>query len=342
MHPDFLKKPENELTLPASDEIQTGRVCGICNRLSGTLLIRNVETECAVYDVYYCPACETGSVVPMPREEDLSALYTSGRYRSAEGKRFNPVIEFFIYLSRVLRKQRIKKCVSGGTLLDIGCGRGLFLDIMQRDGWTVAGVEADAETARDISKARHIPVKSGGPAEWGFGDGSFDVITMNHVLEHLHDPGEMVRECQRLLRKGGLLVCAVPNISSLQASVGKGVWFHLDIPYHIYHFSEAGLVNLLGKHLFRAVQIRRFDIEYGPYGWLQTLLNISGIKKNYLYGLLKNPELRKEELALSRKRDMLLTLVLLPLYFPLSLALSVFESFVLKRGGSVEVFAMKE
>ena len=90
------------------------------------------------------------------------------------------------------------------------------------------------------------------------------------------------------------------------------------------------------------MQIRRFDLEYGPYGWLQTLLNISGIKKNYLYGLLKNPELRKQELGLSRKRDILLTLILLPFYLPLSLALSVFESFVLKRGGSIEVFAVKE
>ena len=277
----------------------------------------------------------------MPREEDIEDLYASGGYRSENGKRFNPVIELFIYLSRVLRKRRIKKYVPGGTVLDIGCGRGLFLDIMKRDGWAIAGVEADAETARDISMAHHIPVVSGGPAEWGFLEESFDVITMNHVLEHLHDPGEMVGQCGRLLRKGGLLVCATPNIASLQAAAGKGLWFHLDIPYHIYHFSEAGLIKLLKAHSFRMVRVRRFDLEYGPFGWLQTLLNLCGTTRNYLYMMLKKPELRTLAPHNIRQLDMPLTLLLLPFFLPLACLFSVFESF-LKRGGSIEVYAVRD
>jgi hypothetical protein len=102
------------------------------------------------------------------------------------------------------------------------------------------------------------------------------------------------------------------------------------------------LIKLLKKHSFSIVRTRRFDIEYDPFGWLQTLLNITGIRKNYLYSLLKNPELRKRELAGAGKRDILLTLALLPVYLPLAVALSIFESFALKRGGSVEVSAVKD
>jgi 2-polyprenyl-3-methyl-5-hydroxy-6-metoxy-1,4-benzoquinol methylase len=316
--------------------------CSICKNVLDTRIIRDVAAGDTVYDVYFCKECKVGVVVPTPLQEDLARLYASESYRSVTGSRFNPIVESFIYLSRTRRRKRVEKYVSRGNILDIGCGRGLFLAIMRRNGWAVAGVEFSPEWAAAVSRIHDIPVVSGEPPEWAFQDGSFDVITMNHVLEHLLRPAEMVGECNRLLRKGGLLVCALPNIASLQASAGKAGWFHLDIPYHIHQFSEDGLVKLLEKHLFRIVRIRRHDLEHNPFGWLQTLLNISGIRNNYLYGLLKKQELGKRELSGARLRDFLLTLVLLPLYLPLSLLLSVFESFALKRGGTVEVFAIKE
>jgi hypothetical protein len=61
--------------------------------------------------------------------------------------------------------------------------------------------------------------------------------------------------------------------------MGKHLWFHLDFPYHLYHFSEEGLARLLEKYNFNLEKIRRFDLEYNPFGWLQTLFNLTGIKK---------------------------------------------------------------
>lgn len=317
-----------------------GNSCAICNSPLTTRIVEGVRTDERVYDVWFCKTCKVGVVLPVPHREDLALLYSAGSYRGEKGERFSAFLEFFIHFSRNRRKKRIKRYVSSGTILDIGCGRGLFLDIMRRDGWTVAGVEFDAHAASDVSAAYDFPVVSGEPSGWGFADGSFDVVTLSHVLEHLHNPVEMIRVCRRLLRKGGLLVCGTPNIASLQASVGKGLWFHLDVPYHLHLFSEEGLVNLLRMHSFKIMRTRRFDVEYNPYGWLQTLLNISVIKRNYLYGLL-NQSLRKKEMTNSRTRDILLTLVLLPVYLPLSFALSVFESLILKKGGTVEVYALR-
>jgi hypothetical protein len=90
------------------------------------------------------------------------------------------------------------------------------------------------------------------------------------------------------------------------------------------------------------VHIRRLDLEMDPFGWLQTLLNISGIRKNLLYNMLKKQELGKEEIAHAKAGEILLTFALLPLYLPLSLFLALSESFFLRRGGTLEFHAVKE
>ena len=305
-------------------------------------LIGDGERDGKTYDVYFCKKCVIGVTIPMPTLKELAGLYSSESYRTTSGVKFNKLLEHLIYLFRLRRKRRIEKYITKGRILDIGCGRGLFLTFMRNDGWEVTGTEFNGETASYASRDYGIDVKTGRPSNWGFPDESFDVITINHALEHVQNPAEIFSSCRRLLRKGGLLVIAVPNISSLQSAAGKRAWFHLDIPYHLYHFSEEGLVGLLKKSSFYISRIRRFDLEYSPFGWIQTLLNLSGIRYNLFYNLLKNPELRKSEFAKARRADVMLSFILLPLYVPLSFVLSLFESLILKRGGAIEVYAVKE
>ena len=78
-----------------------------------------------------------------------------------------------------------------------------------------------------------------------------------------------------------------------------------------------------------------------PFGWLQTLLNISGIRFNLLYDLLKSSELKTGEMVPIGPGGIIATLLLLPIYFPLALTLSVLESLIWKRGGSIEISAKK-
>lgn len=213
---------------------------------------------------------------------------------------------------------------------------------MKKNGWKVAGTEYDQNTAESIGKSLDINIKTGNPKEWGFPSESFDVVTMNHVLEHMPAPEIAIEECSRLLDKGGLLVVAVPNFTSLQSSWGKHLWFHLDIPHHLYHFSEEGLTSLLEKYKLNVLKIRRFDLEYNPFGWLQTLLNLTGIRKNFLYNILKYTYSKNSLSSNTSRRDLVGTIALLPLYLPLSLVLSLYESFMLKRGGTIEIYAIKK
>ena len=79
-----------------------------------------------------------------------------------------------------------------------------------------------------------------------------------------------------------------------------------------------------------------------PFSWLQTLFNVSGVRFNLLYDLLKAKELRGAEGEPIKLGGILATLLLLPIYFPLALILSVIEPVVWKRSTSIEVYAIKE
>lgn len=315
--------------------------CSLCNKRLHYIVCDEVDIEGKSYTILMCKNCNVALTTPIPSSEELSILYSSPNYRSESGQRFNRFVEYLIYIMRNRRMKRIEKYIRSGRTLDVGCGRGLFLHILKLHGWKVTGVEFNEETAAAARKNYNIPVVTAKAMSLSLADGSFDVITLNHVLEHLIDPAEMIRECRRLLRKGGLLVASVPNMSSLQASFGKGSWFHLDPPYHLHHFTENGLIRLLDTHQFKVCSVRHFDLEYNPFGWLQTLLNKSGINRNLLYNLMKSAKRQKNSIYKTSKRDVILMFAFLPVYAPLALLLAMLESFLMRKGGTIEVFSLK-
>ena len=315
--------------------------CTICGNRVVKIIIKNATAIGGIYDIYYCNQCMVGKTTPVIPPANLAKLYSKEGYRSETGKRFHGPIEKLIYIWRLQRKERIEKHVGKGKILDIGCGRGLFLDIMRTHGWTVTGVEFGQEAVEYASCAYGIDVIEETRMRSKLPDEEFDVITMNHVLEHVYNPLETIHECARTLKNGGLLVISVPNILSLQASFGNRGWFHLDPPYHLHHFSEQGLTKLLEKHSFSIRKVRRFDWEYNLFGWLQTLLNRTGIRKNLFYDSLKMKILRKKQHSDGTGWGMLWTVILLPVFAPLALIFSLSESYLFHKGGTIEVYATK-
>jgi SAM-dependent methyltransferase len=135
-------------------------------------------------------------------------------------------------------------------LLDIGCGSGLLLREMSRLGWEVWGIEPDEAVARSV--VRRLGLSSeriflGGAEFAQFPAESFDLVTMSHVLEHLHDPQLVLRNVHRWLRPHGKLRILVPNVGSLESGMFGRFWFGLEVPRHLYHFDPATLYRLLGE-----------------------------------------------------------------------------------------------
>ncbi|MGE5190390.1 MAG: class I SAM-dependent methyltransferase [Gemmatimonadota bacterium] len=328
--------------MPACETERDVATCGACGNPLGARPLARVMFQGVPYEVRPCARCGGAGTYPVPVPEEMARFYGSGSYRSDDGARFNAFVERLVALARGARRRRVERYAGRrGRLLDVGCGRGLFLRVMRVDGWEVAGVEADADVARRISAAHGLDVRCGDPGGWGFADGSFDVVTLHHVLEHLLQPAEMIGHCRRLLRDGGLLLAAVPNRDSAQAAFGGARWFHLDVPFHLHHFTAAGLAGLLRKSGFRVVRERHLDMEQNVFGWIQTLLNRCGLRRNLLFDFMKRPFLRGAQASAGRAWGLALSFALLPPIVPAGAALALLEA-AARRGGTVEIAAVRE
>ena len=315
--------------------------CIFCEKELTIAVLKNISKNESSYDIYECDKCAIAMLHPFPTDEELKKLYSCGNYRTGAGKRFGFLIEFLIHLERIRKRRRIHQFIKPGKILDIGCGRGLFLDVMRRGGWNTIGTELNEETASYAIKNYDSKIFTGDIIQHKLPAESLDAVNINKVLEHLKNPHKVIEESHRLLRKGGILIISVLGLRSPQFTIGKENWFLLDLPYHLFHFTEEGLSKVLKKNKFEIKNIKRCSVEICPFGWLQTLLNISGIRFNLLYDLLKSSELKAGEMAPIGPGGIIATLLLLPIYFPLALTLSVLEPLIWKRGGSIEVYAQK-
>jgi SAM-dependent methyltransferase len=236
-----------------------------------------------------------------------------------KGKRFVTPLENIIRWFRLKRFEEIEHYSRGKKLLDIGCGRGLMLKTAQQAGWEVHGTEVNDDAAYHAREILGLNVRSGELEEAGFKKGMFDVITAWHVLEHLKDPQSTLAACRALLADEGVLVIEVPNLSSLQARLSGRHWFHLDVPFHLHHFTRHSIERVLENAGFIVVKTRQFSLEFGPYGFLQSALNIVCPTRNYLYDVLKKKRLRGS--SLHPLIDITITALLLPILVPVSVTL---------------------
>lgn len=143
-----------------------------------------------------------------------------------------------------------------GRLLDVGCGDGAFLARMKRLGWEVVGVELDEQAAHIARTQSGADVFVGPLEEAGFADGSFDAITLSHVIEHLADPLDQLRRCGKLLRKGGRVVVTTPNAESLGHRIFREHWRGLEVPRHLMLFSLRTLGQLASEAGFATSALR--------------------------------------------------------------------------------------
>jgi 2-polyprenyl-3-methyl-5-hydroxy-6-metoxy-1,4-benzoquinol methylase len=103
-------------------------------------------------------------------------------------------------------------------------------------------------------------------------------VVLWHVLEHVPDPLATLERARQILRPGGLLVIAVPNFESLQARFSGRHWFHLDVPRHYHHFGLSILKRMLREAGFTISDVSHLSLEYNPYGWIQSILNRTGLR----------------------------------------------------------------
>jgi len=163
-------------------------------------------------------------------------------------------------------------CTPPGRLLDVGCAAGFFVREAQLRGWDASGVEPCTWLAdwgrQHVTSALH----AGTLREANIPHASLDVVTMWDVLEHVPDPLSELRECARILKKGGILLINFPDFGSISARLmGRHWWFLLS--NHLYYFTRQSIHAYLQKTGF-AVRSFRVHWQVLPLGHLANIFRI--------------------------------------------------------------------
>lgn len=133
-----------------------------------------------------------------------------------------------------------------GSIADIGCGNGEYLEFVNNLGWEVWGIDMDPK-AVEVCKSKNINVLQGTTKELRNLKDYFDVITLNNVIEHLHDPSSALSDCFQILKPGGFIWICTPNIHAASHNRFKCNWRGLEVPRHLIIFNQKSLKNMLVK-----------------------------------------------------------------------------------------------
>jgi 2-polyprenyl-3-methyl-5-hydroxy-6-metoxy-1,4-benzoquinol methylase len=139
--------------------------------------------------------------------------------------------------------------------LDVGAGTGAFASYMQQSGWNVTALEPDEEARKKAAEIYSLQLEKSSKL-FELAENSFDVITLWHVIEHVHSLHEYVGQLKKMLKQGGALFIAVPNYTSYDAFLYDKFWAAYDVPRHLYHFSPVAMRRLIQQHGLQLKQIK--------------------------------------------------------------------------------------
>jgi 2-polyprenyl-3-methyl-5-hydroxy-6-metoxy-1,4-benzoquinol methylase len=192
---------------------------------------------------------------PQPSVQALSSFYADYyTHRQTPAASYPPAIERLYRLSigqlpYMRERTRVEQMYlgpgNGRAVLEVGCGNGHRLEMLRRMGWRVVGQDIDPKAVEEARKRPGLEVHLGEITELELPESSFDAVVMNHVIEHLRDPGVVLRRIRDLLVPGGMLVAATPNIDSFGHSVFGRAWRGLEPPRHLTIYSLSALRSLV-------------------------------------------------------------------------------------------------
>jgi len=299
--------------------------CPICEKESSSFLFstRRFNNN---YLIAKCRKCSLVYVNPQPTLSELNSHYSknynySYMQKSAPSKNDKKDAE-------ILEKMKKSNCSS---LLDVGCGSGLFVLSAKKHGFKAKGIDLSQKMISygknkfnlDLSIKDFLKMNE-----------KFDNITMRHFLEHTKNPSQCIKKAKSLLKKDGLLFIKVPNIESFAFSISGKRWNWLSPPAHLFFFSPKTITKLLEKQGFT---IRKIETRRGDSESLLFHLGISIADKLGLWNYLKEKKDREQKDSQPDNAESSIT----PIINNLGIILSPIEYLLNKsrRGSELVVYA---
>lgn len=289
---------EEEISGWRTEELDRVTSCPVCGSSARALLHAGLVDRIfwaapGEWSMWRCTECRSAYLDPRPNRRSIHRAYANyythesvepneppqspiGKLRRGIGNAYRNTrfgtrrraIPFAASLARLLPeiRRRIdmefrllpRKRPSMQRVLDVGCGNGSFLKRAREAGWDVAGTEPDAK-AREIARQSGIDVQAS-LADCLDGE-PFDYATANHVIEHVHDPSEFLRDIAIRLREGGGLFLETPNIDAPTHARYGPDWRGLEPPRHLVMFNRQSLADLLRRCGFEGIGFHeRYDV----------------------------------------------------------------------------------
>lgn len=209
--------------------------CVLCNGESYELVLTGPDRMRGLpgeYRVMRCKGCGLCRTEPRIPEEERAKYYEPDEQVQA-GK----ATRIGIYQKRLAdRLQRAIGEGPGKRVLDIGCGQGVFLEMMRDRGFEVCGVELGEQSSRIARKKRGLSVITGDLSSLDAEKESFDAVLMSHLIEHVDDPVALLERVRDLLRPGGVALLSLPNYRCIERRIFGANWYPWCLPVHLHHF----------------------------------------------------------------------------------------------------------
>ncbi len=262
--------------------------CPICNKEDIGFLMHSKDYSLTQDDfqIIQCTHCTLKYTDPVPSKEEIGPYYDFPAYISHTDDNTGLINKLYHSVRNYTLSQKtnwVQSLFTGykGQLLEVGAGTGAFAHAMTKKGWTVTALEPDAASRERALATYQINIA---PIEELFTltENKFDVITLWHVLEHVHDLNDYIRTFYKILKPNGRLIIAVPNYTSYDAQFYKKYWAAYDVPRHLYHFSPTAMEYLAKKYTMQILTMHPmwFDSFY------VSLLS-ERYKKTGLFGMLR-------------------------------------------------------
>ena len=247
-----------------------------------------------------CSQCGLVYVSQRPETVELYNLYDETYYQNET----SGIVGYTNYIADEAnirrtfsrRLKRLERFVPArGMALDVGCAMGFFLSEAQNRGWNVQGLDISPYAAEYARERFGIDVRQGSLLDLDYPENAYDLISLWDVIEHVPNPKAYVTRAAALLKPGGVIALATPDVGSLPARLTGKRWIGYKLSEeHLYYFSRETLSQMLERAGFDIVDV----YHVGKYVTIQLFLDRLGayapLLANPLTGLAQKSGLSEQ------------------------------------------------